>query len=121
MGAFEPSKVQMMGEFELFGPVRGNLNKNVQKIKMPGGSPRGRDVEASISLVHYLTYRGWSKTTLRILRSLAQCFRDLNREANFPSVRSTSKNCLGHDWEHFLLSRQSIRQRFTEEAELPYT
>ena len=42
-----------MGAFEQpSGPVRGNLNKNVPKIQMPRGWPRGEDVEASIWLVH---------------------------------------------------------------------
>ena len=44
----------MMGHLNSFSASGGgNLNKNFPKIQMPRGLPVGRDVEASIRLVHY--------------------------------------------------------------------
>ena len=38
-----------VGAFEqLFGPVRGNVNKNFPKLQMPGGGLPGVDLEALI-------------------------------------------------------------------------
>jgi len=60
-------------------------------------------------------YRGTSKTTLSIFRSL--CFWHSNKWANFSPVCSTSKRlCLRHVWEHFLQCTHSIRQNFKEET-----
>ena len=53
MGAFDHPKWTYDGALEqLFGPGRGNLNKNFQKVKIPRGLPGGEDVEIFFQDVH---------------------------------------------------------------------